>query len=285
MRPDVGHGMAWRRAKDRIVTVCLLLATGAVVVPLVSVLYVTARNGIAAWNWAFFTQVPAAVGASGGGVGNAIAGTALLVILALLVAAPVALLAGVHLSEFGRDGAFAHAVRVVSDALMGIPTIVLGIFVYAVVVVPMGHFSALAGAVALALILVPTVVRVTEDMLRLVPPELRDAGLALGVPEWRVITSVVLRAAFPGILTGIALGVARIAGETAPLLFTAFGNPNWALDPLQPVSALPLQVFLYAISPYADLHQKAWGAALLLILFVACGNGLARAYTHGRKVG
>ncbi|MBE3589660.1 MAG: phosphate ABC transporter permease PstA [Firmicutes bacterium] len=285
MPPDAGRWTAWRRVQERAVTLCLLLATGVVLVPVASVLYVTVRNGIAAWNWAFFTQVPAAVGASGGGVGNAIAGTALLVMLALFVAAPVGLMAGVYLSEFGREGGFPRAVRVVNDALMGVPTIVLGIFVYAAVVVPMGHFSALAGSVALALILIPTVVRVTEDMLRMVPPELRDAGLALGVPEWRVITSIVLRAAFPGILTGIALGVARIAGETAPLLFTAFGNPNWALNPLQPVSALPLQVFLDAVSPYADLQQKAWGAALLLIVIVACGNGFARAYTYGRKVG
>lgn len=278
---DIAFERRLRRRKrtDRFATAVLALAAATAVASLVGVLGYVVIRGLPAWNLAFFTQIPAAPGTPGGGVGNALLGTAMLVVLALVLGAPLGLLCGVYLSECGQGSRLADVVRVVSDVLAGVPTIVVGIVVYALLVVPMRGYSALSGGVALALILLPTVVRVSEDMLRLVPSELREAGLALGVPEWRVVLTVTLRSALPGILTGAALGVARVAGETAPLLFTAFGNPYWSADPLAPVSALPLQLFLYATAPYEDLHRKAWGMALLLVLFVATASGVARLLT------
>lgn len=288
--PEAAAGIRARRIRDRLVSVLLYAAAAASLLPLVLVLAEVVRMGLPAWSVAFFTRLPAAVGETGGGIANAIGGTALLVLMALALGAPLGVLAGIHLSEFagssrqGWAARVAGAVRVTGDVLAGVPTVVVGIVVYAAVVVPMHHFSALAGSLALAVVLVPTVVRVSEDMLRMVPGDLREAALALGVPRWRVVVTVALRAALPGILSGVALGTARVAGETAPLLFTAFGNPNASFDPLQPVAALPLQIYLYAISPYAGLRQQAWGAALLLILLVALANGLTRRLGRGRKV-
>lgn len=288
--PETAAEIHGRLFWDRVMTALLSAAVAAALLPLLLVLSEVVRKGLPAWNTAFFTRLPAAVGETGGGIANAIGGTALLVLMAVALGAPLGILAGIHLSEFagstprGLATRVADVVRVTGDVLAGMPTVVIGIVVYAALVVPMHRFSALSGSVALAVILVPTVVRVSEDMLRMVPGDLREAALALGVPHWRVIVTVALRAALPGILTGLALGTARIAGETAPLLFTAFGNPNGSFDPLQPVAALPLQIYLYAISPYAGLRQQAWGAALLLILLVALANGLTRRLGRGRKV-
>jgi phosphate transport system permease protein len=200
-------------------------------------------------------------------MGNAIAGTFLMVGLAALIGLPVAVLAGVYLAE-ARGSRLATTVRFTADVLNGVPSIVVGIFVYLLIVVPTGGFSALAGAVALAVMLVPMVTRTTEEMVRLVPRELMEGGLALGVPRWRTMLGVVLPAARGGIITGALVGVARIAGETAPLLFTALGNQFWQLDPRHPTAALPLQIFAYAISPYDDWHRQAWAGALVLILLV-----------------
>lgn len=284
--------MGLRRLKDRLASGLFVLATALTLLPLALVLYEVVRRGLPVWSASFFTELPAAVGQPGGGVANAIAGTFILVAVAVAVGVPIGVLSGIYLSEFAgspgnggpaAESRLARVVRVTSDVLTGVPTVVVGIFVYAVLVVRMHGFSALAGSVALAVILLPTIVRVSEDMLRLVPKELRDAGLALGVAEWRVILTVALRAAAPGILTGVGLGVARIAGETAPLLFTAFGNPDWEWNPLRPVAALPLDIFIYAISPYENLHDMAWGAALLLIVLVIAANALTRRLVRGRK--
>lgn len=284
--------MGLRRLKDRLASGLFVLATALTLAPLALVLYEVVRRGLPVWSASFFTEIPAAVGQPGGGVANAIVGTFILVAVAVALGVPIGVLSGIYLSEFAgspgnggpaAEGRLARVVRVTSDVLTGVPTVVVGIFVYAVLVVRMHGFSAFAGSVALAVILLPTIVRVSEDMLRLVPRELRDAGLALGVAEWRVILTVALRAAAPGILTGVGLGVARIAGETAPLLFTAFGNPNWEWNPLRPVAALPLDIFLYAISPYENLHEMAWGVALLLIVLVIAANALTRRLVRGRK--
>jgi phosphate transport system permease protein len=226
-------------------------------------------------NWAFLTHLPAPAGEPGGGMGNAIVGTAKLLFLTALIGVPIGFIAGVHIAEFGRGG-FPALVRYTADLLNGVPSIVIGIFAYALVVVPMRHFSAFAGAVALSIMVIPITIRTTEQFLRAVPQSLREAALALGASKWRTVATVVVPAAFRGILTGTILGIARVAGETAPLLFTSFSNRYWSSGFDQPTATLPVMIFTYAISPYDDWHRQAWAAGLVLLALMLMANVAAR---------
>jgi len=239
-------------------------------------------QGITSLNPDFFTHLPKPVGEKGGGMANAIAGTFTLLGLAVLVGVPIGLGAGVYLSEYAHLK-FAHTVRFMADVMNGIPSIVYGIFAYIVCVLPMKSFSAFSGGFALGIMMVPMISRTSEQFVRMVPSQLREAGLALGVPKWRVIVDIVVPAALGGITTGIMVSLARVAGETAPLLFTAFGNHYWQHSLTQPVAALPLQVFSYAISPFDDWHRQAWAGAIVLILMVLMINGWAQFYVMRRN--
>ena len=248
-------------------------------VPLFAVLGYLTIKGIGGLSWSFFTELPKPVGETGGGMANALTGSAILVGLACLIGLPVGLLGGVYLSEYG-DNAFGKAIRFCADVLSGVPSITVGIFVYTLIVLRMRRFSALAGAVTLAILMLPIIMRTTEELLRLVPVTLREAGLALGLPKWRVILGVVLRTGASGIATGVMLAVSRVAGETAPLLFTAFGSRFISLKLDQPMGSLPVQIYTYAVSPYEDWHRQAWAAALVLVVLVLALNLLARAITR-----
>ena len=236
--------------------------------------YVT-FHGISALNWDFFTQLPKPVGEKGGGMANAIVGTLKLLTLASAIGIPIGVLGGIYLSEFG-DNKVGFLVRYATDIINGVPSIVMGIFAYTIVVLPMKHFSAVAGAVALSVMLIPIAVRSTEEFMRLVPRTIRESALALGLPYWKVICFIVIPTAFRGLLTGVLLDISRVAGETAPLLFTAFGNRYWSNGWLNPISALPVMVFTYAVSPYEDWHRQAWAAALVLLMIVLITNIGAR---------
>ena len=260
---------------DRFARGACVLATLLALVPLASVLvYVTAK-GIGGLSWELFTALPKPVGELGGGFGNAMLGTLLLVGFACVISIPIGVLAGLYLSELGGTR-LAQAVRFSADVMSGVPSIAVGIFVYTLVVLSMRSFSAFAGGIALGILMLPTITRTTEELLKLVPDSLREAGLALGVPRWRVILRVVLQTGAPGIATGVMLAVARAAGETAPLLFTAFGSRFWSVDLDKPIASLPVQIFTYAVSPYDDWHRQAWAAALVLIGMVLLLNVAAR---------
>jgi len=233
------------------------------------------RQGISALNWDFFTKNPLPVGEPGGGIANAIVGTFIVVGVAAVFALPIGVGSGIYLSEFGRNR-FGDLVRFLADVLAGVPSIIMGLFAYVVIVMQQGHFSALSGGFALGVMMLPVVTRTTEEMLRMVPDSVREAGLALGVPRWRVLVHAVIPAASRGILTGIVLALSRVAGETAPLLFTAFGNPYFSLDINQPIATLPHTLFTYAISPYDDWHLKAWGTALVLTALIFIASLLVR---------
>ncbi len=266
---------ARRKIADRVVTVACVLATLIALVPLVSVLaYVTAQ-GAAGLSTTFFTGLPKPVGEPGGGMANAIVGSLVVVGIACAIGIPLGVAAGVYVSELG-GGRFAKLVRFAADVLGGVPSIVVGIFVYALIVVRTKHFSAWAGGLALAVIMLPTIVRTTEELLRLVPASLREAALALGVPRWKTTIFVVLRTAAPGIATGVMLAVARVAGETAPLLFTAFNNRFWAESLGDPTATLPVQIFTYSVSPYDDWQKQAWAGALTLVVLVLVLNLVAK---------
>ncbi|HED14148.1 MAG TPA: phosphate ABC transporter permease PstA [Gammaproteobacteria bacterium] len=225
-------------------------------------------RGIGAINWSFFTELPAPPGMDEGGLANAIVGTFLITTVAALLAVPLGVMAGTWLSEFGRDSRLGSVVRYFSDILVSAPSIVIGVFVYLIIVKPLGHFSGWAGSVSLAIIMLPVVSRTSEEMLKLVPHELREASLALGSPYWRTMLQVIYRAAASGMITGIMLAIARVAGETAPLLFTALNSPYWLESMNEPVGNLTVTLFNYAMSPYDDWHTKAWGAALLITMAV-----------------
>ena len=252
-----------------------------VVLPLVLILGFLVYQGISAINVDFFIHLPKPVGEPGGGVANAIVGSLIMIGLAVCVGLPLGILGGVYLAE-SRDRRLPWAVRFIADVLNGVPSIVFGIFAYTVVVLPMRRFSALAGGFALGIIMVPIVLRTTEEMVRLVPNSLREAGLGLGLPRWKVTLRIVLPVARAGILTGVMVAVARIAGETAPLLFTALGNRFWQQGLDQPIAALPLQIYAYAIAPYDDWHRQAWAAALVLITLVFIASLVARFATRRR---
>jgi phosphate transport system permease protein len=255
---------------------CALVA----LVPLALILLKLVQLGVHSLSWSFLTEMPAPVGETGGGMANAIVGSAVLIALASAIGLPVGILGGVYLAEYGR-GALAFWVRYMADLLSGTPSIVIGMFIYAILVLPVRQFSAWSGGVALGVMMVPTVMRTTEEMLKLVPKSLREASLALGIPQWRTIWSVVLTTGRAGIVTGALLAIARISGETAPLLFTAFGNRFWNTDLNQPMASLPLQIFSYAISPYEDWQAQAWAGALVLIALIFCLNVGARLFKRG----
>ena len=269
--------MAYRRRKvvDLVARGLCVAAMGVALVPLVSVLVYVGRAGLSGLSWDFFTQLPAPVGEAGGGMKNALVGTAVLVGLAGSVGIPLGVMAGVYLSEFGHTR-LARVVRFSADVMAGVPSIAVGIFAYTLIVLTMDRFSALAGGFALGILMLPTITRTTEELLRLVPATLREAGLALGVPKWKVIVKIVLGTAAPGIATGVMLAVARVAGETAPLLFTALNSRFWSTALDQPIGSLSVQIYTYAVSPYDDWHRQASAAALVLVALVLVLNVGAR---------
>ena len=246
-----------------------LITLGAMIVtvPLFLILGTVIYRGMSGLNWAFFTQIPKPVGETGGGMANAIVGSILLLGVASMIGVPLGVGAGVYLAEYGRNKS-GNIVRFTADVLNGVPSIVIGLTAYALIVVVQGHFSLLAGSVALGIMMIPTICRTTEEVLLLVPQSIREAALGLGIPRWRTIVSVVLRTASSGIVTSIMLAFARIAGETAPLIFTALGNQFWNTNLNQPTAALPLQIYAYAQMPYDQAHQQAWTGALVLITMI-----------------
>jgi phosphate transport system permease protein len=253
--------------KDKLFRTLIIGLSFSAIAPMFLILFMIIRNGIGVIDWQFLTHLPKPVGEAGGGISNAIYGTAILIGLAFVCSVPLGVFAGIFLSEY-RGRKWADVIRLGVEILQGIPSIVIGIIAYMWVVMPMGSFSALSGGVALGIMMLPVVVMATEETLKLVPDSLREASLALGVPYSRTILKVILPAGLSGILSGILLGIARVAGETAPLLFTAFGNPFMNLNIFKPVNSLPLTIFNYATSPYPDWHALAWGASFVLIAFV-----------------
>ena len=260
------------------------LAAAVAVVPLLVILGYLLKQGAGALSMDFFTGMPKPVGDAGGGMANAIVGTLILIGIASAVGLPVGIGAGLFLAE-QKGTALADLVRFLADVLNGLPSIVMGIFAWEFLVRPIGHFSALAGGAAIGAMMIPLVTRTTEEMVRTVPQSLREAALALGYPRWRTSLQIVLRTALGGIVTGVLVAVARVAGETAPLLFTAFGNQFWSTDLSQPVAALPLQIFSYAISPYEEWHAQAWAGAVVLIALVLIISLVARVATRARHGG
>jgi phosphate transport system permease protein len=251
------------------------LAVIVALIPLAMILFYVVKEGFGALNFDFFTKMPKPVGESGGGMANAIAGTLILIGIAAAFAVPVGCLCGIHLSEYPGTK-FSSVVRFAADVLNGVPSIVVGIFAYGILVLPVKRFSAIAGGIALGLLMIPIVVRTTEELLRLVPGGLREGALALGATRGRAVFGVIVPAALPGILTGILVALARVAGETAPLLFTAFNNRFWSTSLTQPIASLTVQVFTYAISPYDDWHRQAWAGAFLLVMMILTLSILAR---------
>jgi phosphate transport system permease protein len=274
---------ARRRRINRVMSVVALGASILVTCPLLLIFGFLLYQGLSALSFGFFVHLPKPVGEPGGGVANAIVGSLIMIGLACVLGLPLGILGGVYLAE-SREPRLPWLVRFLADVLNGVPSIVFGIFAYALFVLPMRRFSALAGGFALGLIMLPIVLRTTEEMVRLVPNSLREAGLGLGLPEWKVTLRIVVPAARTGIITGVIVAVARIAGETAPLLFTALGNRFWHQGLDQPIAALPLQIYAYAIAPYDDWHRQAWAGALVLITLVFLASLGARLATRGRAV-
>jgi len=274
---------AVRRLINTVVSALTLLAAALVICPLLLIFGFLLYRGLSALNVDFFLHLPKPVGEPGGGVANAIVGSLIMIGMATAVALPVGILGGAYLAE-SRDRRLPWILRFVADVMNGVPSIVFGIFAYTVAVIPMRRFSAFAGALALGLIMIPIVLRTTEEMVRLVPNSLREAGLGLGIPQWKVNLRIVIPAARAGIITGAMVSLARIAGETAPLLFTALGNRFWHQGLDQPIAALPLQIYAYAIAPYDDWHRQAWAGALVLITLVFLASLAARVATRGRTI-
>jgi len=261
---------------DRLMVFLCGAAAAVAMIPLLSLLLYVLTQGLHRLDFTFFTHLPTPVGVEGGGMANAIVGTLTLVAIASCVGLPIGILAGVYLSEFGKKGKFAWMVRFTADVLSGVPSIVTGIVAYTLIVKTMHHFSALAGGVALGFMMIPITTRTTEELVKMVPHSIREASWALGVPQWKTILSIVIRTAKNGILTGVLLSIARIAGETAPLLFTAFNNQFWPHGVNEPTASLTVQVFTYAISPFQDWHDQAWTGALVLLLLVLAINMAAK---------
>jgi phosphate transport system permease protein len=264
-----------RRVTDHVMTGVAVLTVVLVLVPLFAIFAYLVYRGVGSINWAFLTQTPKPVGEAGGGMANAIVGSVFILALASVIGVPLGVGAGIYLAEYGRNR-LGDVVRFTADVLNGVPSIVIGIVAYSIVVLYQKHFSALAGGVALAIMMIPTISRTTEEMLLLVPRALREAAYGLGISRWRTTLSITLRTATSGVITGIMLAFARVAGETAPLLFTAFGNQFWNLDARQPTAALPLQIFNYAISPYDEWHRQAWAGALVLIVLIVTAVAAVR---------
>ncbi len=273
------HSSKSGQRRRKVVNIVMLayagLATLIVVAPLIWILAYVLKAGLPAINLAFFTQMPTPVGVAGGGLANALVGSLITVGLGALIAAPVGVLTGIYAAT-NPNTKLGLLIRFGTDVISGVPSIVMGIFAYTLVVLPQRHFSALSGGIVLSFIMVPTIIRTTEEMIKLVPNSLREGSLALGAAEWKTSAAVILPAALNGVLTGLMLAIARAAGEAAPMLFTAFGNPFMNTDINQPIATLPHTIFTYAIAPYADWHVKAWGTALVLITLVLLLNILAR---------
>ncbi|MGB8993289.1 MAG: phosphate ABC transporter permease PstA [Desulfobaccales bacterium] len=277
-RPSTG-----RRFMDKMVSVWSVISALLGIGILIWILSGVVARGAGALNLSFFTQLPTPPGVGGGGMANAILGTLVMTVAATLLSVPVGLLSGIYLAEFGQESRVADQSRFSSNVLMGIPSIIVGVFAYALVVIPLGHFSGYAGVVALAILMIPVITRTTEDMLRLVPNTLRESALALGAPRWKVTLAVVFRAAKAGLLTGILLAVARVSGETAPLLFTALNSPYWFNSLSGPTANLTVTIYNYAVSPYDDWQRTAWGASLLITVSVLAFTLLARWVARERK--
>ena len=265
----------FRRLTNNLATAFAIMAAILVILPLLAIFIYLLIKGVQSLNWAFFTQLPKPPGEVGGGMANAIVGSAMILGIASLVGIPMGIGAGIYLAEYGRN-VFGDVVRFTSDVLNGVPSIVIGIAVYSLIVVRQKHFSALAGSLALAIMMIPTVARATEEMLLMVPNTIREAALGLGIPKWRTTLSISLRTASAGVITGCMLAFARVAGETAPLLFTTLGNQYWSKSLNQPTAALPLQVYTYALSPYDDWHKQAWAGALILIVMIVTAVAAVR---------
>jgi phosphate transport system permease protein len=271
----------WRKLKSTGVTAVLVVCAIAVIAPLFLIIYFLLARGFGSIDWNFFTQLPKPTGEVGGGMANAIVGTVVLLAMASVVGVPLGVLGGIYLAEYGTDRGN-NWLRFAADVLNGVPSIVWGMVIYLVLVVPFKGFSAYAGGMALGLMMVPLVVRTSEEVLILVPQSYREAALALGVSRWKVIVVIVVRTALKGIMTGIIVALARIAGETAPLLFTALGNTFWSHSLKEPISALPLMIFSYAISPYDDWHRQAWAGALVLMALILALNITVRVLSRDR---
>lgn len=271
---------ARRRLVSRIAVTLCGVSVVLALIPLAFILFFVVSRGVQALNVEFFTSLPQPVGEPGGGMANAIVGTLMLSGLGALGAIPLGIISGIYMSEYAGTR-LASAVRFAADTLNGVPSIVIGVFVYGIAVLPLRQFSMLAGGIALGIMMVPIIARTTEELLRLVPQTLREGALALGATRGRAMLTVVLPAALPGIITGVILALARIAGETAPLLFTSFNNRFWNTNPLQPTASLTVQIFTYASSPYEDWHRQAWAGALVLVLIVLLCSILARTATRG----
>ena len=279
-----------RTLTDGAATGLAVLSTVVVVAPLVAIFVYLIYKGASSLSLDFFTKIPKPEGEAGGGMANAIVGSAVLLAVSSAIGIPIGIGGGIFLAEFGRGTKLANAVRFTADVLNGVPSIVMGVAAYALIVSPQksflpftGHFSAFSGGVALGIMMIPTVCRTTEEMLLMVPNAVREAALALGVPNWRSVLSITVKTASPGIITGCMLAFARVAGETAPLLFTALGNQFWSTSLNEPIAALPLQIYVYAISPYDDQHRLAWAGALVLIVLIVAAVALVR-YVTSRGV-
>jgi phosphate transport system permease protein len=264
-----------RRVTDWVATGMAAGAAVLVLTPLIAIFVYLIYRGAGALSWSFLVNAPKPIGETGGGIGNAIIGSLMILAVGSAIGIPLGIGAGVYLAEFGKDR-FSNLVRFTADVLNGVPSIVMGIAAYGLIVVRQRHFSALSGGVALGIMMIPTVTRATEEMLLMVPRSVREAALGLGIPEWRTVMSVTLRTATSGVITGVMLAFARVAGETAPLLFTAFGNDFWSSSLNQPIAALPLKIYQYAISPYDEWHQMAWAGALILIILIVAAVGAVR---------
>jgi phosphate transport system permease protein len=271
----------WRKIKSALASAISFASAVLVIAPLALIFFHLIRNGASSVNWAFFTELPKPVGVVGGGMANAIVGSFELLGLASLIGIPIGVLGGVYLAEYGTTRGN-WALRFIADVLNGVPSITWGVVVYGLAVLPFKGFSAFAGALALGLMMIPLIMRTTEEVVLLVPNGYREAALALGIARWKTIVHIVMKTASKGIITGILLALARVAGETAPLLFTAFGNRFWNHDPTQPIAAVPLQIFSYAISPYEDWHRQAWAGALVLLTTIFLINVAVRVVTRDR---
>jgi phosphate transport system permease protein len=278
--PSPGYAL-WRRGKSRAMSWLLGACALLVAAPLFLVLYYLIREGASALDWDFLTQLPKPTGEVGGGMGNAIVGTLILLAMAAAIGVPIGVMGGIYLAEYGSPRS-SGAIRFTADVLNGVPSIVWGMVVYALLVVPFKTFSAYAGGVALGLMMIPLVMRTTEEVLVLVPQNYREAALALGIARWKIITVIIVKTALKGIVTGVLVALARVAGETAPLLFTALGNNFWNRNLAEPISAIPLQIFSYAISPYEDWHRQAWAGALVLMLLILGLNIVVRVLSRDK---
>ncbi len=270
-----------RKLTSSIMMLLTFVAALAAIIPLVFIFYYTISKGVTYLNLDFFIAMPKPVGEPGGGMANAIVGTLILIGIGGAIGIPVGVMTGTYLSEFGNNK-FGFLVRFLTDVLSGVPSIVVGVVAYTMVVLPMKHFSALAGGIALGILMIPTITRTTEEMIKLVPHSLREAGLALGIPKWKTTLAIILRTAWKGIATGVLLGLSRAAGETAPLLFTALGNRFWSTNIGQPIASLTVYIYDYAKSPFEDWNQQAWTAALVLILLISVLSLVFRIITRSK---